>query len=304
MTIVKNTNKVDHIEQNDYPSIDDKSFSEKKNRISLSQFSEMTEISRDTLVYYIKEGLITPGITEKNGYQYFYPDQLRTMTFIKYMRRFGIHISEIKSMLAGMDTDGIYHILNSHSHEIEEQIKKTERALHFLEKFQELIDFIEAHPADTPFLCDLKETRLYLTPVRFGHSLNQPENARLISDFLEFENSGLPEYLICCRIPEVILLREDFCSWMRSHSESEETERVILRPAGTFACAIHQGGNAVIKDTVRQLKDFLLLKDMEPAGDAYILNSSGFFNLNLSDQHKYLVEIPVRPLNPQKSRDY
>ena len=265
-------------------------------RLSLSQFSSLSDISRDTLVYYIKEGLITPAITEKNGYHYFYPDQLRTMTFIKYMRRFGIHISEIKAMLGGMDTEGIYHILNSHSREIDEQIQQTAQALQFLEKFEELINFVDRHPVDTPFLCDLKETDLYLTPVPFARSLNQPADAEILSDFLEFDNSGLPEYLICCRIPKNVLIREDFCTFMRKNAKTVSDETIISRPAGTYACIIHQGNNFTIKSTILRLKEYLARLEMEPAGDAYILNSAGFFNLTLSEKYKYLVELPVKPI--------
>ncbi len=265
-------------------------------RISLSQFSILSDISRDTLVYYIKEGLITPAITENNGYHYFYPDQLRTMTFIKYMRRFGIHISEIKAMLDGMDTDGIYHILNSHSREIDEQMQKTAQALQFLDNFQILIDFIDEHPVDTPFLCNLEETDLYLMPVPFVRPLSQPADAEILSDFLEFDNSGLPEYLICCRIPEKVLVREDFCTFMHENAETVPDKRMISRPAGTYACIIHQGDNLTIKETVRRLKGYLASQAMEPAGDAYILNSAGFFNLSLSGMYKYLVEIPVKPV--------
>ena len=231
---------------------------EKDARISISHFAELVDISRDTLVYYIKERLIVPAVIEENGYQYFYPDQIRTMTFIKYMRRFGIHLNEIRDMLSGMDEDGIYQIMNSHYEEIEERIRKTTEALRFLNTIEEFIDFIHDHEVDVPFICELSEADYYLTPVRFCHSLNNPSNAVVLSDYLNFKDRGLPEYLLCCRIPEKVLRVNDFCSYMHAGQEQPvNRQSVITRPPGTYICMIHQGGNGTVRDTIMYLKDCL-----------------------------------------------
>ena len=96
MSIVKNLNLPDVSFMKNGNEMIPSDLNEKDARISISHFAELVDISRDTLVYYIKERLIVPAVIEENGYQYFYPDQIRTMTFIKYMRRFGIHLNEIR----------------------------------------------------------------------------------------------------------------------------------------------------------------------------------------------------------------
>ena len=268
---------------------------EKEQRISVRHFSELADINRDTLVYYIKEGLITPAVTEKNGYQYFYPDQLRTITFIKYMRRFGIPLSEIKSMLAGIDAEGIYQTLNRHNLEIHNHIQKIERSLHFLEQLHQLIDFLEAHPEDIPFFCELEGARLYQTPVRFCHSLNDPSNAKIVSDFLDFNDGELPDHLICCRIPEEMIMKDHFCHAMQEYSQRENQTGIIDRPAGTYACVIHRGGSFKVGEKVELIKKYISTQGMEPAGDVFVLNSTGYDNLTPSGHVRFLVEMPVKP---------
>ena len=265
---------------------------EKLKHISISQFSALTDTNRDTIVYYIKEGLITPALTEKNGYQYFYPEQIQTMMFIKYMRRFGVHINEIKSMLKGMNTNDIYTIMDLHKQDIENRMQNIRQALNFLEQFEEFICFIEEHPVDIPFFAELKETNLNLTPVRFCQSLNNIRNAKILSDYLNIEDDGLPEFLMCCRIPEKVILSGDFCKLMHENNDTDY-EKVIKRPAGTYACMIHQGGNGTVKETVQSLLNHIVLQGKKLSGDAYVLNSTGYFNLTSSDHSKYLIEINV-----------
>ena len=296
MSIAEKTELLDASYEKQHPEKKTLPFSDTDNLISISQFSELADINRDTLVYYIKEKLITPAITKKNGYQYFYPDQLRTITFIKYMRRFGIHIHEIRSMLVGMDEESMDRILDSHCQEIEHDIQSITHSLQFLEQYHEFFDFIENHTVDTPFFCNLKEINLYLTPVRFCHSLNNAVNAGIISDFLEFEEEGLPEYLLCCKIPETVLIQENFCALMHNNAGPEPEDRIISRPAGKYACIIHRGGTYTIKEMVQSLKEHISRQEMEPAGDAYILSSAGYFNLLPADRLKFLIEIPVNDI--------
>ena len=60
-----------------------------KTYLSMGEFAAAAEIKRDTLVYYIKIGLVLPAKIAGNGYKYFLPEQTKEIAFIKYMKRIG-----------------------------------------------------------------------------------------------------------------------------------------------------------------------------------------------------------------------
>ena len=200
MSMAKIVNSTDHFLPDPKNILSEYSFSQKEKLISISWMAELTEIPRDTLVYYIKEGLITPAVTSDSGYKYFLPGQLRTLTFIKYMRRCGIHITEIRSMLKDMDSDGIFRILEERRKELAGQSRILERSLSFLAVLDEFLGFTGAHAEDLPFFADLEEKELYLTPVHFCRSLNSLSTAGRLADFLD-PSEGLPDLLMSCRSP-------------------------------------------------------------------------------------------------------
>ncbi len=300
MSIVKNVNHTGHFSPVCKKIQPEHHFSQKEKRISISRMAELTEISRDTLVYYIKEGLITPAFTSESGYKYFHPGQLRTMTYIKYMRRCGIHINDIRNMLRDMDSDEFFRILEERRKELAGQIRILERSLSFLDTLDAFLGFTEAHEPDRPFIAELEHKEFYLTPVHFCQSLNSVSSAGQLADFLD-PAEGLPEQLICCRIPENVMLSDHFCEYMHQHADrvdQEESGGKILRPAGTYACVTHQGGSGTVKDTILLLKVFILKSGYRPSGDVYILTAAGCMNLTPSSDLRYLAEIAIHRPEP------
>ena len=66
--------------------------------LSARKFSQMTGVSRSTLVYYDKEGILKPAMRDKfTNYRYYDPQQVITLSFIRQCLFWGIPLSEIKS---------------------------------------------------------------------------------------------------------------------------------------------------------------------------------------------------------------
>ena len=266
-----------------------------KTYLSMGEFAAAAEIKRDTLVYYIKIGLVLPAKIAGNGYKYFLPEQTKEIAFIKYMKRCGISLREIRQIINGVTVEEFSEIMENTSRRITENIERLRRASSFLDRVRNHNDLINGHNVDKPFMKELDEDSYYLTPVRFCHSLNDPANAAILSDFLEFGDEFLPEHLMCCVIPDDKLDGENFCMYMqKSFGQRDQPDRnLILRPAGSYAIIVHNGGTGTIRDTAQHLMNYIKISGMKRTGGAFILSSAGFMNLTDSNENKYVIEIPV-----------
>ncbi|WP_172380262.1 MerR family transcriptional regulator [Vibrio sp. Vb339] len=67
--------------------------------LSIKQFCEQLEVSRTTVLYYERKGLITPAARASNGYRQYGERELERFRAILTYRSYGIPVSEIGSLL-------------------------------------------------------------------------------------------------------------------------------------------------------------------------------------------------------------
>ena len=67
--------------------------------LSIKQFCEQLEVSRTTVLYYERKGLITPAARTPNGYRQYGERELERFSAILAYRSYGIPVSEIGSLL-------------------------------------------------------------------------------------------------------------------------------------------------------------------------------------------------------------
>lgn len=65
--------------------------------MKVAEFEKQTGISRDTLRYYEKIGLLTPPMRADNGYRYYGQVQLKELAFIERGKIIGFTLTEIKA---------------------------------------------------------------------------------------------------------------------------------------------------------------------------------------------------------------
>ena len=64
--------------------------------MNISEFEKTTGLSRDTIRYYEKIGLLTPPQRGHNGYRYYSKVQLEELAFIEMGKALGFTLMEIK----------------------------------------------------------------------------------------------------------------------------------------------------------------------------------------------------------------
>jgi len=67
--------------------------------LTIGKLSRMAEVSRDTLRYYEREGLIEPADKSPAGYRLYDKDSSRRVRFIKQAQHCGFTLAEIRELL-------------------------------------------------------------------------------------------------------------------------------------------------------------------------------------------------------------
>ena len=106
--------------------------------LTVSQLAEWAGISRTTLLYYERQGLLKPAHRGANGYRLYAPGQMEQLQQIVSYRRLGIPVAEIRALLD--------HDANSSRQKIlQQQFLRLEREITALQKQQRaIVDMLEA----------------------------------------------------------------------------------------------------------------------------------------------------------------
>ncbi len=109
---------------------------------TIKEVSDELSISKNTLRYYDKVGLVKP-IRHSNKYRYYTEDHIRELKYILVMKYGGISLSEIKTILDNRrdkcNLESSVSILNNKKTELKEHIDKLGNILNLLNVTTDLI---------------------------------------------------------------------------------------------------------------------------------------------------------------------
>ncbi|PKF49187.1 MerR family transcriptional regulator [Enterovibrio nigricans] len=92
--------------------------------LSVTQLARKTGISRTTVLYYERAGLITPTNRSDNGYRWYGDNEIKRLETIVAYRAYGLPVSEIASLLEHNDTVTQEVVLKEQFNALELEIKK------------------------------------------------------------------------------------------------------------------------------------------------------------------------------------
>lgn len=111
-------------------------------KLSIGEVSKIFNISKETLRYYDKIGILNPEVNDENGYRYYQFKHLEQLSLILGIKLLGISLSDIKKTIGSEDLNE-YRILVLKQEEIL-KVKKQElqRLEYHLEKSKKILDVV------------------------------------------------------------------------------------------------------------------------------------------------------------------
>ncbi|GAM77760.1 transcriptional regulator [Vibrio ishigakensis] len=91
---------------------------------SVSKLAKLCGLSRTTILYYEKEGLLTPAMRSENGYRWYSDKELDKLKAINSYRSFGMPVSQIRELLDKSDELKQEQVLLNQFNALEKEIQK------------------------------------------------------------------------------------------------------------------------------------------------------------------------------------
>jgi MerR family transcriptional regulator, thiopeptide resistance regulator len=98
----------------------------------ITEVARMFGLSRSTLLYYDRIGLLTPSGRSKAGYRLYSTNDVETLASICSFRQAGLTIEDIRRVLSMKDSDGA--VLKGRMRELGEEIRTLQTQQHLLGK--------------------------------------------------------------------------------------------------------------------------------------------------------------------------
>ena len=129
----------------------------------IGEVSKITGISKDTLHFYIKSGLITPDyIDPQNHYSYFSRWNMYQLDIITTCRRLGIPLEKVKQILSFRDNDKVVALLMEYQQEALRLSKYYQKVAEDIDWYGRENEHIKLKSPDTSVCLEHRETEIVI----------------------------------------------------------------------------------------------------------------------------------------------
>ena len=105
----------------------------KEGYLTISEFSEIAEVSRKTLIFYDNIGLFSPEYTAENGYRYYSHEQIYIIFVINILKEIGMPLKRIGAFLRQRTPAEAVSLLRQQAGVIDQKIRS-------LQSFRDMLD--------------------------------------------------------------------------------------------------------------------------------------------------------------------
>lgn len=91
--------------------------------LTISQLAKQFGISRATLLYYEREGLLEPASRAANGYRYYGEKEVERLRRVVGYRSYGVPVSDIRDLLERESNAAIERVLRKRFEQLEDEIR-------------------------------------------------------------------------------------------------------------------------------------------------------------------------------------
>ena len=262
-----------------------------KKYFSINEFAQFARVTRQTLLFYDKIGLLYPASRGENNYRLYSSGQLAIVNVIRTLQELGMTLAEIKELKDRRTPEHFCEALNNQIDMINAKIDNWIRARKLLHVFSETIKSVS----------DIDESELCIrqmpqTPIILG-GLNDYSGSRTDYDALTtFYNnieSILPgidlNYPAWGMISRERLLKRDW-QWPDRYY-FYNPEGFDKRPAGLYAIGYARGGYGDNDDLLARLLAYIDTRGYAITGPAYIeypLNE-----ICVREDNNYLIRVMI-----------
>ncbi len=271
-------------------------FSTAENYFKISEVARLTNVTRQTLIFYDKKDLVKPAFVDTNQYRYYTVAQIHLIQIINMLKEFDVPLKTIKFYLHNKDKDQLMDLLNSVQQDMVTRIERTKNYLQIIDQKKALLqksmeDLSEDQVIfeDRPAIEVLTSERLTVADQGEGHFQKAHDFEK------KLHQVGLIGLGLNTIVEQDFVTRDYqnhisyFCVPLSSPRRDLKTRMI---PAGTYAVTYHHGKFQSANKAYVRLIDTISSSGYVIDGDSYETIISNF--LTEDDDADYRLEIAVK----------
>ncbi|MEF9934370.1 MAG: MerR family transcriptional regulator [Clostridium sp.] len=265
-------------------------------RFTIGEIARLHNLSKQTLIFYDKEGIFSPSIVdENNGYRYYTADQLEVLDSILILKEIGLSLKEIKEFLKTRDVSVSLELMKGQLSSIQQQIRELKRTEKRLGRKISTLEEYSNSPTKGVVFKNISREYLFVDRVQGDGSLLELDIClkKLIT---RAKKEDIPYfYQIGAIIPQKNIRSGRYTTSAYGFlplSEKIKSSSCIEKEAGLYASVYHRGTYESIGISYNKL-----IQEVESRG--YSLNGDSyeyciFDSLTSRKREDYTTEIQIR----------
>lgn len=148
-----------------------------KEKFTIGETATLLGISTQTLRYYDKIGLLSPGYTDEvTGYRYYYYNQFHYIDRIRYLQSFGMQLEDIRKIIHSGSVELLLPYLRKKKEEAIQELKETEERIKDIEWYIDYFTYInKSENPDNLYKIQKEERYILSVPCYYKEQLPQME---------------------------------------------------------------------------------------------------------------------------------
>lgn len=183
-------------------------------KLSIGEVSKIFNISKETLRYYDKIGILKPEVNKENGYRYYLFKDLEQLSLILGIKLLGISLSDIKKTIESENLNEYKNLVLKQEEILEMKKKELEHLEHNLNKSKEILEIVTAFENEYNFknlkITQINDTLYGLDMKKLLNSNSYSINTISLEKELAYLNEEISDtYIYLYNIIENTIAKED-----------------------------------------------------------------------------------------------
>ncbi len=148
-----------------------------KKKFTIGETASLLGISTQTLRYYDKIGLLSPGYTDENtGYRYYFYNQFHYLDRIRYLQSFGMQLEDIAKIIHSGSVDLLLPYLRKKREDALQELRETEERIKDIEWYIDYFTYMnKGENLDNLYKIQKEERYILSVPCYYKEQLPQME---------------------------------------------------------------------------------------------------------------------------------
>ena len=264
------------------------------------ELAKLFDLSKQTMFYYDKMGLLTPEFVAPNGYRYYSTSQYLTLEIILFLRRLDISIPDIKKFLEHRSKEALVALLDAKEADCQKTIAETKSVIQSITKYRERLSRSQSLSLDRVFLQNFPKCAMCVTPIpseRRGGMEAIKARAKHVREV--FAGSYCKD-----RPTGWIIAKEDFFAQRFNHASAVVTKAEsaaqanFIRDEGLYCSILLKGAYFFrCRDAYEELNSFMKRNSLTPDGDVFLFPIVSYWAVD--DPGEYINSLTVKVAPPR-----